>query len=337
MSAENAAALVDLWLEDLPRSILQTVCRSPGASEGAVIGSVTSRLPSSINDERTRDRCLSSVRWFVHHGDIASCGNRRYAALPPYGVVEIDRGDSAVVRIFGNPLRDGEIIALARGLDGEFISTFVRWYWQEGYSDADNVGWERMARVPLANTSSLISSLATLGMRVVEPGTIRVSLPSIHDIVVPPMSFFGANLPSWGLWQEYDPTISSLDRWKDTKRVPMPQSQAVFRWFAGANDTDYRIARYFLCVPASGVAETGRSSVRLWMHYLDHRVGNPRTMSIKVGEALVPGELPDPHRHWLEISSSQWHRVGSTDRYKLETDSAAVARVMQETLGLIVK
>lgn len=340
MHPQDSNALVNEWLDDLPRRVLMMLCSSSGLSEGAVVGGVTRWLPSSINEDAIRDRCVSSIRWFAHHGDIASCGNRRYGTLPPYGILQVDKTESAVIRVFGNPHKDGDIASLARLLHGEFESTYVPWYWQERYRNVHNVGWQRHALVPRHVISDLVSSLREIGVRVVDPTSIRDNLPSIHAVLVPPKSVFQAHLPTWGTWAQYQPLLLSHDRWESVDPPLVPKTLTVYRWLPSRDLAGDLLERYFLGLPANAhskdIAEISRSSARMWMFFLDHQADNPRSMSVENGVAIIPSELPDPHRHWLELSSSRWFKEGPMRRYELATDAADVINTLHATLGWLL-
>lgn len=334
LSPDGAAALAELLLEDLPRVVLRLMTHSTSATEAEIIGAVSRRIPSSVPRESISRRTVSSIRWFVHAGDVASAGVSRYIILPPYAVLRSRRSSGGSLRIFGSPRMDEFIDKQAQRLGSRLEHELVQWHWEMGSSEAPSVGLKRKVRIKESDVTEMVSLLKKADIPVVDTMRFLERLPSLERVNLPPHSSYQALPPSWGMWDMHDSLASGSDRWTSIEHWDSIDA-GLLRWRPTDDWRGERSTRIFYHSGLDLFAEMDTSSGRLLAFYLDRLAANVRSAWIKDSTVWVPAAIPDAHQHWMQLVSEDWNRRGDLREYRLASDPRLVRRGLQNTLGLI--
>ena len=334
LSPDGAAALAELPLEDLPRVVLRLMSHSTSATEAEIIGTVSRRIPSSVPRESISRRTVSSIRWFVHAGDVASAGISRYIILPPYAVLRGRHSAESSPRIFGSPRMDEFIDNQAQPLGSRLELELVQWHWEMRSSEAPFVGLKRKVRLKKNDEREMVSLLKKAGIPVVDTMRFLERLPSLERVNLPPHSSYKALPPSWGMWDMHDSSASGSDRWTSIEQWDSIDA-GLLRWRPTDDWRGERSTRLFYHSGLDLLAELHTSLGLLLSFYLDRLAANVRSAWMKDSTVWVPAAIPDAHQHWMQLISEDWNRRGDLREYRLASDPRLVRRELQNTLGLI--
>lgn len=324
--------LLELLIEDMPFAIHDLIARSPRITEAAIVGTITKSLPSTIDFTEIQKWCVANIRWFVHNGDVANAGNRRYVMLPPYAILQKTGPDESIVKVCGDERAKRVVENEMKKINCSMSITKPGWHW--GASDdqrSKSIGFRRTIIFPTSKHASVMSQLSTLGIPVITPKDFREKLPSIKNVCIPPVTYFSVRPSSWGSWYKYDSTILSHNRWKPIENIFL-HDRGLYKWLPSEDFRGELSSRYFYHNNYENVAELTSSLARLWMYYLDFEEGNSRSIWISDRTVFVPLEIPEPHQHWLQLMSEDWRREENFRRYMVLENTREIAEVLSRTL-----
>lgn len=269
--------LNELWLEDLPRRILDTVCQSPDINQAAVLRLFVKSLPASIDPQNIYDRCLSSIYWFLHHGDIATSGNRRYVAIPPYAVPIESLDGKTILTIFGDSRLDQYVADSIGEIGCRLERRMVTWRWENRNEDStpNVVGFLRNILTNAMQYREIVSRFALLKIPIIQPHELQARLPSIRELKTPSKTVFTSVPPNWGYWDSYAPYFKELLRWKPVTNWSTLRA-GMLRWRPSDDRHGETSARFFLVKDSAQLFELSSTSARLWALFLDWRESNPK-------------------------------------------------------------
>lgn len=329
---KDVIALTELLLEDLPRTILKLICNSPNITEGAIIGIIYKTFPSIIPFDKIRENCIMSIHWFLHNGDIAISGNHRYVVLPPYFVVQENDKKINRIKLCGDPRLDSKIDGILRSKGCNMEEKYVSWHLETDFEQkVQNVGLQRSC---FLSSTALIKNLShEFGIPIIYPKIFEENLPSIKTLPFPPRSHFNATAPVWGFWDTYIPEHREEERWKEIKNWAI-ENCTILRWLPSRDKRGQYGIRYFLHNGHKHLSELNCLYASLWLFRLDYKHRCPRKLWINEQSIFTPDNIPDSHKHWLQLISINWCRTKQFIKYKLACEPKKILDRLHETLGL---
>jgi len=336
LKPEEERILEELLIEDLPYAVHNMVTLNPRISEAALVGRITNSLPSTIDSEVIRRRCITSIRWFVHNGDLSNAGNKKYVMLPPYGVLQAETGSELIIKICGDRILDQSIDQKIQKLGLKLNIKFMNWYWEtDEEQKLKTVGFRRTVSFQSEIYFELANIFSDNQVPLVTPKQFCDKLPKITDITIPPESQFNISPPNWGYWYIYNSSLSSLNRWEPIEFYSKPENY-LFKWQPSEDWRGESSKRFFIHKGLDHIAEIDSSSARLWMFYLDSQNKNQRTVWTSDEAIFVPMEIPEPYQHWLQLISIDWNREKGFRKYHLLEDFQQVAEILKNSLQVTV-
>lgn len=340
LSSDDARVITDLLIGNVPHVVLDLICHAPagGITGGSLAHSIVRYLPSTVDPAEVREHMQASLTWLKTNGDIASAGGQRYRIMPVYAVIlpASDGNPSGVreIRLCGDLRRDTEILEALAEHGVQRTSEVAERLWKIGDDYVTiPVGIRRWLTVADAQIEDIRKILEETQVPCVDVRELERSLPSVHELKVPPRSAFTVITPTSGHWATYEPRSGAEDRWQSLDTWD-DLANGLMRWMPSLDWRGERDSRYFFRGDLESMAELSSSTAALWMFYEDCVADIPRQLWVSERELWLPRQLPDAHRQWLGVITDRirWHE--QQIQCWLSVDATPVVRTIVDTLGL---
>ena len=325
LSPKDEQALTQLLLEELPVHVLDYVSSRSGQPAVQVVEAILRGVPSAADVPEVRQHISDVVNWFVQRGDICYSLQRKLFAIPPHGSF-VSGSEGLVLALFGDSTIETQLRAALEGLGGRLER--MRVYQSEGGAP---LGLERRVVFSEALHERVESGLQSVGIVVIDPESVRRSLPHTSQLVDPAPGEYDAPPPALVTGsEEYQPHLGAgqWDRWR-----PAAQWRAASRLLRSLPSQPARFweRRYFLHNGTGGAVEIPRDEALVWMFSLDRKAKAPIPASYDASRAEieVQGSLPPQFLLWFRLITGSPSRL-FYGRQLLRADADVIARMSRE-------
>ncbi len=325
LSSKDEQALTQLLLEELPVQVLDYVSSRSGQPAVQVVEAVLRGMPSAADVPEVRQHVSDVVNWFVQRGDICYSLRRKLFAIPPHGSF-ISGSEGLVLALFGDSAIETQLREALKGLGGRLDR--MRVYESEGGAP---LGLERRVVFSEALRERVESGLQSVGVVVIDPESVRRSLPHTGQLVDPAPGEYDAPPPALvNGSEEYQPHLGAgqWNRWR-----PAPQWRGASRLLRSlpSQPAYFWERRYFLHNGTGGAVEIPRDEALIWMFSLDRKANAPIPTFYEAsnGELNVEGSLPPQFLLWFRLLTGSPSRL-IFGRQILRADADLIARIAHE-------
>lgn len=302
LSTDDIAIITEALIDGTPSRLLLNIARQGGRHEYQLASELMRWLPSHLPEYYGRDWIAALLDWSRVRGDIERDKRGRFTCLPPYLVGEVVNDSRSSLTLCGDPRIASRINREMRHLGVSVAEQVAHGYSSdeqssEGEKTVVPLGVERIVHTRAGLRGPIESAFDRLGVTILRPTAFAAALPLL-DLWIPPSAEQYPRLI--GIWERYDPTIASDNRWTGASAwAALPPG--LVRCRPSEDWQGERTARVFYHHGDGHVVELGNESGSLWQLYLDREVGHPRTCWRDGSILRVPDILPSHVLQWLRL------------------------------------
>lgn len=248
--------------------------------------------------------------WFELRGDIIKGARKTYHCLPPYVLYDHRLSKGNTISVYGDPMTDKKLIKTLSDY-ATFESELI--YKEDIENGGDKivnsipVGIERTLFLKKTPKSDFKIKLENIGITVLNPSSLRESIPKADELFWPPKNVFIESPILTGNWEIYDSSIKKnyqAGRWS----LEPDWQKSTYRLlrFSPGTEYTYRDRRYFLH-EGGLIFEISQDEAQWWQFKLDLDLKNPTIWFLKIAESelWINGRIPFAINRWLRFIVSK--------------------------------